>query len=58
MPLTTLGRMLAANIWHWWIGVLMALAGAGAVVGLGALYLKQVASQRFPKGRHARELDL
>lgn len=58
MPLTTLGRMLAANIWHWWIGVVMALAGVGAVLGLAALYLKQVSSQRFPKGRQARELDL
>ena len=26
--------MLAANIWHWWIGVVLALTGVGAVLGL------------------------
>lgn len=52
------GTMLAAEIWHWWIGVVMFLAGIGAVIGLIALYLKQVSSQRYPKGRQARELDL
>ena len=33
----TLARMLAANIWHWWIGVIMAVAGFVAVIGLTIL---------------------
>ena len=40
--------MLAANIWHWWIGVIMAVAGGAAVLGLVVGYLKQVTAQRYP----------
>ncbi|MGH9110783.1 MAG: hypothetical protein ACRDZN_00540 [Acidimicrobiales bacterium] len=40
-----------AVIWHYWIGVALAL---GAVATLGALvvgYLSKVESTRYPKGR-------
>lgn len=50
--------MLAANIWHWWIGVIMAVAGGAAVLGLVAGYLKQVTAQRYPGGRRHREQEL
>jgi hypothetical protein len=50
--------MLAANIWHWWIGLIMALAGGAAVLGLVAGYLKQVTAQRYPGGRRSREREL
>ena len=50
--------MLAAYIWHWWIGLVMLLAGVGATVGLIGGYLKQVSSQRYPHGKRAREQDL
>ena len=43
--------MLAANVWHWWIGVGLTLVGILVVVGLGAGYLKSVSSTRYP-GRH------
>lgn len=47
--------MLAAEIWHWWIGVgLMAIAVL-SVVGLAGQYLKQVSSQRYPGKRHQRD---
>jgi formate-dependent nitrite reductase membrane component NrfD len=50
--------MLAAEIWHWWIGVAMLIAGIGATVGLLVGYLKQVSAQRYPGGKRQRELDL
>jgi hypothetical protein len=50
--------MLAAYIWHWWIGLVMLLAGGAAVVGLIAGYLKQVTSTRYPGGRRQREQEL
>ena len=50
--------MLAAQIWHWWIGVIMAVAGFAAAIGLAVGYLKQVTHQRYPSGRRAREMEL
>ncbi len=46
--------MLAANIWHWWIGVLLTLVCIVAVVGLVAAYLKVVTSQQYPGKRNRR----
>jgi hypothetical protein len=43
--------MLAAEIWHWWIGVLLTGVAVLTVVGLVAQYLKNVESQRYPSGR-------
>lgn len=50
--------MLAAYIWHWWIGLIMLLAGGAATLGLIAGYLKQVSSQRFPGGKRQHEQEL
>lgn len=50
--------MLAAYIWHWWIGLIMLLAGGAAAIGLIGGYLKQVSSQRYPGGRRHREQEL
>ena len=52
------GHMLAANIWHWWIGVIMAVAGFVAVIALTIGYLKNVTHQRYPSGRRAKEMEL
>ncbi len=54
----TLAVMLAAYIWHWWIGLVMLLAGIGATIGLIVQYLKQVSSQRYPGGKRGREQEL
>jgi hypothetical protein len=54
----TLAGMLAANIWHWWIGVILAVVGGVGVLGLVLGYLKQVTSQRYPGGRRARQQEL
>jgi hypothetical protein len=50
--------MLAAYIWHWWIGLIMLLAGGLAAVTLIAGYVKQVSSQRYPGGKRGREQEL
>lgn len=50
--------MLAAYIWHWWIGLIMLLAGGLATLGLIGQYLKQVSSQRYPGGKRGREQEL
>jgi formate-dependent nitrite reductase membrane component NrfD len=47
--------MLAANIWHWWIGVLLTLACAAGVVAMVAGYLKSVTSKQYPGKRQRRE---
>ena len=58
MPVATLTAMLAAYIWHWWIGLIMLLAAGAATVALIAGYLKQVSSQRYPGGKRGREQEL
>ena len=50
--------MLAAPIWHWWIGLAMLIVAGLIVAGLIAGYLKQVSAHRFPGGRRAREREL
>ena len=57
-PLATLTSMLAAYIWHWWIGLIMLLAAVGMTIALIGGYLKQVSSQRYPGGRRGREQEL
>lgn len=52
------GNMLAAYIWHWWIGAILAVVGGLGVLGLVVGYLKQVTSQRYPAGRRSREQEL
>jgi hypothetical protein len=46
--------MLAANIWHWWIGVAMLIVGVLLVVALVAGYLKSVTAPQFPPERRQR----
>jgi len=43
--------MIAANIWHFWIGVVLTLAAVATVVALVRGYLKNVTSQRYPGKR-------
>ena len=49
--------LLAAEIWHWWIGVVLLIVSILAVVGLVGGYLKSVTSQRYP-GKRTREHEL
>lgn len=47
--------MLAANIWHWWIGVILTLASVGGVLAVVGGYLKFVSAQRYPGKRQRRD---
>jgi len=50
--------MLAAEIWHWWIGVAMLAGGILVCVALIGGYVWQVSSQRHPGGKRQREQEL
>ncbi len=43
--------MIAANIWHWWIGLVLAVVSALTVLGLVGGYIKNVTMQRYPGKR-------
>lgn len=47
--------MLAANIWHWWIGVVLTFVSVLAVAGLIGGYLKSVTAQQYPGKRNRRD---
>lgn len=50
--------MLAAEIWHWWIGVVLLGVGVLTAGGLLGGYLKSVSAQRYPGGKRRRQSDL
>lgn len=49
--------MLAANIWHWWIGVILTIVSLLAVAGVVGGYMKSVVSQQYPGKRNRRGDD-
>ena len=48
--------VLAAEIWHYWIGVVLALAAILTVVGLAVAYVVTVERPRYPK--HGQDVPL
>jgi len=52
--------MLAANVWHWWIGIALALLGVLFIVALVGAYLWLVTAKQHPgrKQRSAQHTDL
>ena len=50
--------MLAAQIWHWWIGVVLFAVSIAASVSLVAGYLKNVSAQKYPGGKRRKTSDL
>ena len=50
--------MLAAEIWHWWIGVVLFGVGLVASIGLVGAYMKSVSAQKYPGGKRRRQTDL
>jgi hypothetical protein len=47
--------MLAANIWFWWIGVILTAVGILLVLGLVVGYLKTVTAQKYPSRRQQQD---
>ena len=43
--------LLATEVWHWWIGVILFAVSVLAVIGLVGGYLKNVTAQRYPNKR-------
>jgi len=41
--------VLAAEIWHYWIGVVLAAAAVLTVIGLAVAYVVTVERPRYPK---------
>lgn len=50
--------MLAAYVWHFWIGVVLVAIAVVASVSLIGGYLKNVSAQRHPGGKSRRQRDL
>ena len=42
---------MLAVVWHYWIGVALAIGAVGTIGAMGAAYMKKVESIRYPKGR-------
>lgn len=47
--------MIAANIFHWWLGVILTVVAVLATFGLVAGYLKKVTAPQFPGKRNGDE---
>ncbi len=43
-------RMFAV-VWHYWIGVALALGALATVGGIAGNYFRKVESSRYPKGK-------
>ena len=46
---------MLAVIFHFWLGLLLFLAGGAAVVGLVGGYIKIVTAAKYPNGKQKRE---
>lgn len=46
---------MLAVIFHWWLGLILAIVGGLAVLSLVGAYLKFVVAQRYPSGRARRD---
>ncbi len=46
---------MIAVIFHWWLALLLVIAGVVAVVALVGCYLKTVTAAKYPNGKQKRE---
>ena len=46
-----MAAMLAAYVWHYWIGVILLVIAVATVIGLSVQYLFKVTATKYP-GRH------
>ncbi|MCU1394747.1 MAG: hypothetical protein JWM34_3175 [Ilumatobacteraceae bacterium] len=47
--------LVIAVIFHFWLGLILLLAGGAAIVGLIGGYLKTVSGAKYPNGKQKRE---
>jgi hypothetical protein len=47
--------MLAANIFHWWLGVILTLVGILASAALVGGYIKKVVAPQYPSKRQRED---
>jgi hypothetical protein len=43
--------MFAAVVWHWWLGLVLLIAGIGAVVQTLVGYVVKVSATKYPNRR-------
>jgi hypothetical protein len=48
--------MLAAQVWHWWIGVFLLIGSLGAIIAVVAGYVATVSASRYPNRRQRQAL--
>jgi hypothetical protein len=46
---------MLANIWHWWIGVVLSLVAILAAIGLIVGYVRKVVAPQYPGKRNPEE---
>lgn len=51
----TIEDMFAAEVWHWWLGVILLLAGVGAILQTVIGYLVKVTATRYPSRRQRKQ---
>jgi formate-dependent nitrite reductase membrane component NrfD len=44
--------MIAAEVWHWWIGVVLTIVGVGTVLAMVAGYVSKVSATKYPGRRN------
>lgn len=49
--LATISPMIAAYVWHYWLGLVLLLAGIGAVLQGVVGYITKVSASRYPNRR-------
>jgi hypothetical protein len=50
--------LLAAEVWHWWIGVALTSVAVLICIGLVGLYLSTVTAKKYPGRKNRRQQDL
>lgn len=48
--------MFAAYVWHYWIGLVLLIAGIGAVVQSIVGYVAKVSATRYPNRRQRQQM--
>jgi hypothetical protein len=46
---------MLAVIFHWWLGLILAIVGGLAVLSIVAGYIKKVVAPQYPSGRARRD---